>query len=228
VALQHRPDLHRRQIEIDIRRQELIAARNQLLPQLDARALHRASGLRDQLNDSLRDMWSFGFNDWSYGIALTAPLGNRSARANLHAIELSLARDAALLRSLQDQVGYELAESLQDARLQHSQYLSALRQVEQTLKWRDLAKLRYEEPPLPPADLNQIVQRSGQETFLVALFDYQSAIEAHVNALSLVAQALTEYNIALARLEERRGTLAARWSIHIESSNTQADQPLHR
>ena len=203
-----RPDLQRRRIEIAIQQQQIIANRNQLLPQLDLRVLHRSSGLNDNLGAAVNQMGFFEFNDWTVGLTYSATLGNRQAASNLRSTELQLARTAAFLQAYEQQVAYEIASQLNEVKLQFDKYESALRQVEQSQQWLKLARLRYEEPPL---------QRRGEESLLMALYDYQAAIQSHVDAVNNVADSLASYNAGLARLEEAQGTMLEKWRIQMLS-----------
>jgi hypothetical protein len=45
------------------------------------------------------------------------------------------------------------------------------------------------------------------------LLDYQTALQAKVDAIVQVARAIAEYNTSLAVIEEKRGRLLERWHI---------------
>ena len=74
----------------------------------------------------------------------------------------------------------------------------------QSKKWVDIARVRYEDPPL---------SISRQESLLVLLSDYQTALQAQIDSLVLVARSLADYNGAIALIDEKRGALLSKWKI---------------
>ncbi len=205
VALQRNPKLLQQRQEIAVRQNQLQLALNQLRPQLDLRSSVRSSGLNDDLGSALGDMAKVEFVDLSVGLVYTRPVGNRAARSQYRQAELELARTSELLIAFERQAAFAIVESLNSTQLAYARFESALRQLEQAQEWVRLAKVRYQSPP----------DESGQEALLVALLDYQTAIQAHVDAMVGTALALADYNSQLATVEEQRGTLLDRWNIAI-------------
>ncbi len=80
TAYARRPDLNRRRARREEQEWRLVAARNGKLPQLDLRALTRTSGLSSQLNDSLNQLSTFAYTDWTLGLEFSVPLGNAERR----------------------------------------------------------------------------------------------------------------------------------------------------
>ncbi|MDZ4850933.1 MAG: TolC family protein [Pirellulaceae bacterium] len=208
-ALDGNLDIQRRRREIEIKRTTVVAAQNQTLPQLDLQALHRTSGLNDNLGSSLRQMIGYQFNDLSLGLQYSQPVGYRQAKSRYQTARLEVAREAALLTAFERQLGFDILSSLNDLKQTYSRNESSIRQLEQAQKWVQLAQLRYEDPPLKAA---------GQESLLVLLFDYQTAIQSKVDAIVQVAKALAAHNSVLATIDEKRGALLSKWNIAIDAS----------
>jgi outer membrane protein TolC len=208
TALQANPALRRQRQEIEIRRTVVVSAENQMLPRLDLQALHRTSGLDNDLGTSIQQMAGLEFNDFSVGLQYSQQLGLRQGRSRVQSAKLESAREAALLSAFERQVGFDILKSLSQLELSYSRYESALRQLAQSQQWVQLAQIRYEDPPL---------RGSGQESLLVSLLDYQSALQARVDALVLVAEAIADYNVNLAVIEEKRGSMLTRWGIATQS-----------
>ena len=204
TAISNRPDLKRRRLVIEAQKQQRKISQNQLLPQLDLRLLHRTSGLSDTLSGSLSQMSAFDFNSVTAGMTFSQTLGTRLAQSNLRSNELQIARENAFLHAFEQQVGFDLASTISEVQLQYQKYESAFRQVEQTQKWMELSKIRYEQPP---------TKNRGEETLLIALADFQTAIQAHVDAVVKLADALAAYNTDLASVEQLRGTMLDKWRI---------------
>lgn len=200
---QSKPDAQ----EITIRQNNLVVASNQLLPQFDALALHRTSGLDGDLGTSLQQMMSLEFNDFSLGLQYTQQLGFRQGKSQTQVARLELARETANLQAAERQVGFEILQLLNELKQSYARYESSLRQFEQAQKWVDIAKRRYEDPPI-----------NTNESLLVLLLDYQTATQGKIDAISQVAQALAEYNGNLAIVDEKRGMLLGKWSIQTAPS----------
>jgi outer membrane protein TolC len=205
-AINNNLAIQARRAEITIRQNNLVVASNQLLPQFDALALHRTSGLDGDLGTSLQQMMSLEFNDFSLGLQYTQQLGYRQGKSRTQVARLELARETAILQAAERQVGFEIIQLLNELKQSYGRYQSALRQFEQAQKWVEVAKRRYEDPPL-----------NVKESLLVLLLDYQTATQEKINAISQVAKTLAEYNANLAIVEEKRGMLLEKWNIQTGS-----------
>lgn len=203
-ALVRRPDLRSRRLEIAVLDQSSLIARNSRLPQVDVRAAYRSAGLADDLGASLTQMTTFGHTDWTLGLEYTSPVGNRKGKASWQAAQMAVTRERALLSGNENQVAYTLASLVAGLQAEHGRFESAMRQVEHSRRWQQLARLRFEDPPLA---------NRSQDSLLLALVDYQTAIQAHLDALGAAAEAVAAYNAGLARIEEARGTILDRWEI---------------
>lgn len=198
-AMQYRPDLVRQRLGVRIRELEYAVARNGLKPQLDLQMLYRANGIGQMLDESLQQMLTLQYSDWTVGATFSVPLGRRAAKATMNAAELQLVRDRAVLAQSMQNVGFALADLIRESEASFSQFELALRRVHNSREWIRTARTRYATPP-PSEDGNQ-------NWLLLALYDYQNALRMHVDATSEAAQSLARYNTLLARLEEAQGVL---------------------
>lgn len=203
-AISFNPNLKRQRQAIEIARQTICGAQNNVLPKLNLQAAHRTSGLEDDLGTSLKQMASFQFNDFSMGLQYTQQLGIRQARSQLTTARLQIAREQAILDALERNIGFDILQQINKLNQIYERYQSALRQVEQSKKWVQIARTRYEDPP---------VSTVQQESILVTLVDYQAALQSQIDSIVLVANALADYNTALAVIDERRGVLMNKWGI---------------
>lgn len=213
VAMQRNPDLLLRRHEIVILANQRQVARNQLRPQLDFRSSLRSGGLNEDLGIALADMSRFEFIDLSFGLVYSRQMGNRNATARYRQTELETARSSELLAAVEQSVAFNLAEAINSVQLSFAAFESALRQLAEAKEWVNLSKIRYENPP----------EELGQEGLLVALVDYQSALQARVDAVAATASALAVYNTNLAIVDQQRGTLLDRWGINIACNMPDAD-----
>jgi outer membrane protein TolC len=208
TAYQARPDLNRRRLRREEQEWRLTAARNGQLPQLDLRALYRTSGLNDQLDDSLNQMSRFNYTDWTLGLEYSMPLGNCRAKAEVESAELLLQRELALLRGFEEQIVFDFAALIAEAHSTWERYESSLRQVQDTQEWLRLARLRFANPP-----------NRGDDRLLLALYDYQVAMQSYIDSTSTCSRTLADYNTLLIRIEESQGTLLDRWQIQFVDGN---------
>ncbi len=127
-ALVRSADIRGHKWRIKQREMELIAARNDLLPQLDAVGLYRFLGLGDDLIDVPRNGANYPaagslafdeltegrYQEWRVGFELTSPFGFRRELAGVRNAQLKLARDKAVLEAMELEIMHQLTDSIQD------------------------------------------------------------------------------------------------------------------
>lgn len=202
-ALVRSVELREQKWTIKRRELELIAAKNYLMPRLDAVARYRFLGLGDDLvsTDSARvpsaaDPYPYSYNtmldgnfqEWAVGLNFQMPLGFRKEMANVRHAQLQLARDRAVLQDQELELSHQLAAAIRD--------LDANFVLSQTIFNRRVAAQRQVE-----------AVQAAYETDTVT-------IDVLLNAQRLLAQAESDYyrsivdynkNITLVHL--RKGSL---------------------
>src|SRR4051812_38468247 len=125
-ALTRRVEIRREKWEIKRRELELIAARNFLLPRIDAVGRYRWLGMGDDLvNQSHRDFnqpgsSAFGvldsgeFQEWQLGLEANIPIGFRRELSGIRHQELLMARERAILCDLELEISHQLGDSIRD------------------------------------------------------------------------------------------------------------------
>jgi hypothetical protein len=112
---------------------ELIAAKNQLLPRLDAVGRYRWLGAGDILLDSQRSgippflddssafesLTSGDFQEWELGLQFSMPLGMRRGMAAVKHHQLLLARERVVLKEVELEVSHQLAQAQRDIDLNY-------------------------------------------------------------------------------------------------------------
>ncbi len=128
-ALTRRVEIRREKWEIKRRELELIAARNFLLPRIDAVGRYRWLGLGDELinqnhkdfteqNSSAFGVLSSGeFQEWQLGLQASIPIGFRRELSGVRHHELLLARERALLQDLELEISHQLGDAIRDTDL---------------------------------------------------------------------------------------------------------------
>ncbi len=201
-SLARRPELRQQKWQIKRRELELIAAKNNLMPRLDATGRYRWLGAGDQLIDSSRnnievfqpgsDAWSVltegDFQEWELGLQFSMPIGFRSALSGVRHQQLLLAKERAVLQDLELEVSHQLSDAIRDIDLNYGQT--------QTFFNRLVAAQ-------DEVDAVEAVYRQGRVT-LDQLLDAQ---RRRSEAESSYHRSLADYNRAIMRAHFRKGSL---------------------
>ena len=125
-ALTRRVEIRRQKWEIKRRELELIAARNFLLPRIDAVGRYRWLGLGDELinqnhlpfntpgSSAFGVLNSGDFQEWQLGLQANIPIGFRRELSGIRHQELLLARDRAIMQDLELEISHQLGDAIRD------------------------------------------------------------------------------------------------------------------
>jgi outer membrane protein TolC len=133
-ALTRRVEIRKQKWEIKRRELELIAARNLMLPRIDAVGRYRWLGLGDELisgsrgaslfnpitgdpqagSNAFATLTSGDFQEWQLGLQASIPIGWRRELSSVRHHELLLARDRAILQDLELEISHQLGNSIRD------------------------------------------------------------------------------------------------------------------
>jgi len=208
-ALAYRPDFVSAAINLKSKELELDFAKNQLLPTLDLTAQYWSPGISgDRLiykdndpfggevidiipggsSDALKDALDFRYRNWSVYLSLGIPLNSVFSHGAVHAARMDR-REAELLRQdLERQIRLEVMTA---ARTVGSDF----QRIHAYRTSRELAERRM------TAEEKRLAV--GMSTSFIVL-QYQ---RDYAQALSSEVRALSDYNLALARLEKAKGTI---------------------
>jgi outer membrane protein TolC len=201
-AQARREEVRKHKWDVKRRELELIAARNGLLPRIDAVGRYRWLGLGDDLIHPARGASAFNepgsnafavmtsgeFQEWQLGLQASIPIGYRREMAGVRHQELLLARERAVLQELQLEITHQLAEAVSDVELNHALTVSRLNR-----------RVAAEEEVVA----FQAQYDVGQVT-LDLLLDAQAR---RAQAESDYYQSLVDYNRAIMRVHYRKGSL---------------------
>src|SRR6056297_771425 len=209
LAQRERPDIIELKLILEADQQRLLLADNQAQPQLDGVALYRWNGLEGTAPAGHRVRGGGDFQDWSLGVNFSVPLGLRAERATLRQRRLIIQRDRANLDQGLHQMQHLLALSLRNLEQFHAQY-------ERFQAVRRSARVNLEQQL---AQYNQ-----GIVQFIVVL----QAIVDWGNAVSAEAQALSQYNTEIARMELQTGTILQTHNVFFFEERFRSIGPLGR
>ena len=189
---QHRPDLIELKLIIEADEQQIMLARNQIHPTIDATMLYRWNGLEGKTPSGAAISTNGGqFTDWTLGVNFAVPLGLRKERATLRRQELVLARDRANLRQGLHSMSHILATNLRSLATFYEQY-------------REFSEIR-EDARLNLQERSERWKAGGVGG--ISYVDFLLAITDWGNTISSEAQALAQYNTELANIERETGTI---------------------
>lgn len=92
VAIENRPTLNRLRDQLSEKRIALRVADNQVLPSLDLRGEYRMNGLSQRLDTSIRQANTSDYTNWTLGLIMDIPIGNKTALSERQIAELDMAR----------------------------------------------------------------------------------------------------------------------------------------
>ncbi len=193
-ALAMRPDLQ--QLRIDLERLDLTLKyrKNQLLPSLNAFGGYGHSGRDNSPWDSLHQSLDGSAPNYNWGVSLSMPLGNRSARTSFRASKEQRLQSELVLQRAEQTVLIDVDNGISTAK-------TALELISSTRLAREFAEAAL--------DAEQKKLENGKSTSFVVLRlqrDLTSARSSEIRALS-------EYNKALNNLSLKEGAVLERRKI---------------
>lgn len=205
-ALERRVELRKQKWLIKRRELELSAARNFLLPKLDAVGLYRWRGFGNDLlepngnvpefQNAYDNLMQGNFQEWQLGVQAEIPLGFRSGFAAVRNAQLKLSRERQIFAEQERQVAHDLAAAIREM---HRAY-----EVSQT---RLNLRLRA-------TDRVAALQReldAGRER-LDQLLDAERDL---ADADALAIRSLVEYNLSIKAVHFQKGSLLDFNEIHL-------------
>lgn len=193
TALLNRLELGQQQIRLNSAEVARQVAINGLYPKLDFVASASLQGLSHDFNSAFSDQISKGHGIYSLGLQLEVPLGNREARAIYQRALLQQLQAQASYKNIRDQIMEDVSTAVRDVGTSWDQLLKAresryrLEDVLTGLEDRRASGVQVLDPEFVQLELDQ------QERL------------AEANRVE--AQALANYNIALAKVEKAKGTI---------------------
>ncbi|MBE9503867.1 MAG: TolC family protein [Proteobacteria bacterium] len=193
-GLLSRPDYEQAKLDLEKKGLSIRYYRKQKAPQIDLEASYGFNGLGNSLGNSFSNME--GNPEWSLGVFLTYPLGDRAAKNDLHISEIEKRRALLALKRLEQDIIVEIDNAI-------GEVMSNSKRIEVTKVATRLAQeaLRAEE----------LKFREGLSTSHDVL-QYQEELE---EARRKEINAILDYNKSLVELSRVKGTLLIDEKIEI-------------
>ncbi len=199
-AITQRVEIRRQKWNIKRRELELVAARLNRRPRLDALTQYRWRGLGDHFIGSRNPTNSFesvyqnifegDYQEWQAGVELSYPVGFRQASAAVRHAQLSLARECAILREQELRISHDLSTAQRQVARSYLQVQTNFNRVEADRLQVDVLRNRYERGLININFLLQAQQQlaASENSYYRSLVDYSLAIrDFHRQKGSLLA-----------------------------------------
>jgi outer membrane protein TolC len=185
-GIEHRPDYQKMKVEIEKSDITIRYAKNQRFPRIDLGASYGFNGLGNSFKDSLDDIG--GNDEWTLGVMISFPLGNRTARGDLKIAHLEKEQALMKLKKLEQEILVGIDNAIRDLET-NKQRIDATRISKRLAE----ESLRAEELKL----------REGLSTSHNVLEFQEDLVEAKSREVS----AVIDYNKSLVELSRVKGTL---------------------
>lgn len=219
-ALEKRPELRMKKINIETSELNMGVAKNQMLPGLDLQLSYWSPGLSgDRIlyqddnpflgvigkeegtaTDSMRDAFKLLYDNWTIGLTLSIPLSSFTSRADYVRAKMELEKSQLELENIEKHIFLDVKNAVRDIET-NAKRVQAYRLA------RELAKERLE------AEVKKL--NVGLTTNYFVL-QYQEGLERE---RSLELKSLIDYNLAWARLEKAVGSSLEKRNIKISQFN---------
>jgi outer membrane protein TolC len=209
TAMENRLELGQQQLRVNSADIARDVARNNLLPQLNVVGSLSVQGIDDSYGDALDDQADLGNFGWAVGLQFEIPIGNRAARATYRRALLQQNQAIDQYRQLVNTIAEEVSTAARDVQTTWDEMVASNR-AKRAAADALLAVQQRE-------DAGEVLS----PTFVQLKLDQQSELAIAAGA---EAQAISSYQIALARLEQAKGTLLRYNNVIME----EGDPPLAR
>ena len=202
TALTQRTELQEARLQIERADIVIKVSKNDLLPKLDLTVGAQTNGLKNDFDRAFDSTVSNHFLDFNAGIRFEFPLGNREAEAKYRQHQLERTQAMAQLVNVAQKV-------VQDVKQQLRELLSSYSEIQA----RERARVSAAEELRAITQKEVIVNLTPE--FLQLKLDSQSRLATAEQSL---IQALVNYNTAIMRFEQAKGTLLEFNRISLERS----------
>jgi len=196
-AMTLRPDLVQARLEVEKLDQELRYRRNQLFPNLDVVGVFGARAVQNDLGDVAGGIAEVRHPNYTIGMVLRLPLGNRAARHAYRSAQAAKEQALARLKRLEEQI---LAQ------------IDVAGQQLQTAFDRHRAAQRGEAAAQLALQAEERKLRAGQSTFFEMLRFQRNLTDAR----SVGVRAMADYHRALAELALSEGATLERHHLGVD------------
>jgi outer membrane protein len=200
IALESRPDLFEKGLDIANARITVKQKRNELLPKLDFEAGIRYEGLAGNYGNANDSVFSQDFQSEFFGVTLEVPLGNREARSNYSKAKLEARQSILNWSKIEQDVVVEVRKAVRQVK-------TNVERIKASKKAEELARERL---------------RAEEKKFKVGRTTSLEVVRAQADLAvqeGRATNALVDYQISLGDLDAAMGTILENNNITIEDKD---------
>jgi outer membrane protein TolC len=219
IALENRPEMRQRQLDLENRNIDVEFTRNQLLPSVDLLAIYNQNGVggietlrsgfgptapiisvtRGGLGDAFGQLFGYNYTGYSAGVSVLIPLRNKGARGdNARAITDKRIAENRITAQAQ-QIALEVRNAITQVEMNKAR-------IETAQKARELAERRLE--------AEQKKFELGASTIRFVLEEQRNVAQSQTNEI----QALVNYTKALVDADRAMGMTLKKNNIEVEKT----------
>ena len=196
-ALENREELKQLRLSTEIKDISMNRLENQLLPSLDLMGSISVTGTDETFGDSLGNVTSPDTHEYSIGLYLQYPLGNRAAKSEYNIAKIENSRLKLSIKNMEQQITTQVRQAVRGVYTAH-------KQIEATIVAQDLAQQQL--------NAEQKKFNKGLSTNFQVL-DYQDKL---ATALSSSTIAIVTYQKAINALDKIVGATIINNNINLQ------------
>jgi outer membrane protein len=196
LGLTMRPEIVQAKLDLEARDINIKYLKNQMWPLLDLVGSYGESGLNTTYGNAISDLTRDNNPNWTAGITLSIPLGNRLARNNYKSAKSSKLQALMTYKALEQNIMVQIDDAI---KLLQSQF----QQVEAARQARLFAQ--------DALAAEQKKYENGKSTSFLVLQAQRDLTTSRFQELS----ALADYNKALSGLAQQEGATLGRYNLNV-------------
>ena len=210
TALENRSELGQQQLRVDNAGVAADVAKNNLLPQLNLVGSVGFAGLGEDMPDAVENQWEFNAIDYTVGLQLEIPIGNRAARAIWKRAQLQRLQAIDQYRALIDEDSLNVRTALRQVQTTYDEIYGTRR-----------ARLASADALAAIEERERADAQGLSPEFVNRKLDLQAELAQNE---SREAEAMSNYMIAISDLERAKGTLLRYNNIIMEEAPVHANE----
>ena len=196
-AFEKRPDYQQQKLALEQQKITVKYNRNQLFPQLDLSGSYGVTGRSTEVGPAINELGNRSNPNYSWGIKLTIPLDNLSARNNFKKAKLQVEQQLVKFKQTEQSIMIQIDNDIRSVE-------SAAEKIKATRQARE-----YAEAALDAEKQRLLSGKSTNYQVLQVQRDLTTAQTAEISALA-------DYNKSLAQLAHDEGATFERHSIKVD------------
>ncbi|KPK38969.1 MAG: hypothetical protein AMJ78_09210 [Omnitrophica WOR_2 bacterium SM23_29] len=177
-AFEYRPDYEAAKIELTNQNVRIKLKENELLPRIDLVGSFGLNGLDESYLDALGDEMKGKYRDWSAGVKVSFPWGNRQAKAEFEKTKLTKAQLLLSFERLQQNIILEVRDAARGINISEKKVSTSLKMKETEAARYAAIEKRFAEGLVSAHDMIEYQEdlSAAETNYIQSLIDYYNSI----------------------------------------------------